>query len=136
MNDHALRKAGLKVTGPRLKILELLAQQKNTHLSVEAIYQQLKVQGDDVGLATVYRVMAQFEAAGLVNRHQFENEYAVFEMADDAHHDHMVCTRCGLVKEFCDPEIEKRQQVIAKIMGFKVTDHVHTIYGECESCQR
>lgn len=135
MNDQELRKAGLKVTAPRLKILQLLEQAKSEHLSAEAIYQQLKDQGDDVGLATVYRVLTQFESAGLVRRHHFEGGYSVFEMEAGDHHDHIVCVKCGLVKEFFDAEIEKRQDEIALRMGFKVTDHNHTIYGVCTPCQ-
>lgn len=135
MSDRELKKAGLKVTAPRLKILQLLEHAKSAHLSAEAIHQQLKEQGDDVGLATVYRVLTQFETVGLVHRHYFDGGYSVFEMAADDHHDHIVCVKCGLVKEFCDSEIEKRQKTIAENIGFKVTDHKHTIYGVCSECQ-
>ena len=134
MKDQELRKVGLKVTTPRLKVLELL-DGSSVHLSAEAIYQQLKDQGDDVGLATVYRVLTQFEAAGLVRRHHFEGGYSVFEMEADDHHDHLVCVKCGTVKEFFDHEIEKRQEKIAEDFGFKPTDHEHTIYGVCGRCQ-
>jgi len=134
MKDQELRKVGLKVTTPRLKVLELL-ENSSAHLSAEAIYQQLKDQNDDVGLATVYRVLTQFESAGLVRRHHFEGGYSVFEMEADDHHDHLVCVKCGTVKEFFDPEIEKRQERIAHEFGFKATDHDHTIYGVCGQCQ-
>ena len=134
MKDQELRKVGLKVTTPRLKVMELLDSASN-HLSAEDIYQQLKDQGDDVGLATVYRVLTQFEAAGLVRRHHFEGGYSVFEMENDEHHDHLVCVKCGTVKEFFDLNIEKRQEQIATDLGFKLTDHEHTIYGVCGQCQ-
>lgn len=135
MSDEALKRAGLKVTTPRLKILHLLEHVKPTHLSAEAVYQQLKDQNEEVGLATVYRVLTQFEAAGLVHRHHFEGDYSVFELADGDHHDHMVCVKCGKVSEFCDAEIERRQEAIALEKGFKLTDHQHTIYGICSECQ-
>lgn len=136
MNDDVLKNAGLKVTTPRLKILQLLEQAKPHHMNAEAIYQQLKEQGDDIGLATVYRVLTQFEAAKLVLRHQFEGGYAVFELAHGKHHDHIVCERCGLVKEFVDDFIEKKQSEIAKALGFTISNHQHTIYGVCKQCQR
>jgi Fur family ferric uptake transcriptional regulator len=136
MTDHNIRKAGLKVTTPRLKILELLENAKPHHLSAESIYQQLKDHGDDVGLATVYRVLTQFETAGLIRRHNFEGGFSVFEIEHGKHHDHMVCERCGLVKEFFDETIEKRQHEIAHASGFTVTEHQHTIYGICQLCQQ
>lgn len=133
-NDQELRRAGLKVTTPRLKILELLEHANPHHLSAEAIHQQLKEHGDDVGLATVYRVLTQFESAGLIRRHYFEGGFSVFELEQGLHHDHLVCTRCGLVKEFMDKAIEKAQDEIALRAGFTVTDHHHTIYGVCQNC--
>lgn len=133
-NDTELRKAGLKVTIPRVKILELLEHAKPHHLSAEAIYQQLKDQDSDVGLATVYRVLIQFETAGLVRRHNFEGGFSVFEIENGKHHDHLVCERCGTVKEFFDDMIEKRQQEIAATTGFTITEHQHTIYGICQLC--
>lgn len=136
MNDNELRKAGLKVTTPRLKILALLEHAKPHHLSAESIYQQLKDQGDDVGLATVYRVLIQFETAGLIRRHNFEGGFSVFEIELGSHHDHMVCERCGAVKEFFDEAIEKRQHEIAQASGFVITEHHHTIYGVCQLCQK
>lgn len=136
MNDNELRKVGLKVTTPRLRILTLLENVKPHHLSAESIHQQLRSQGDDVGLATIYRVLTQFETAGLIRRHNFEGGFSVFEIEQGHHHDHMVCEQCGIVKEFCDDAIEKRQSEIAEISGFKVTEHHHTIYGICQSCQK
>ena len=136
MNDNELRKVGLKVTTPRLKILALLENAKPHHLSAESIHQQLKDQGDDVGLATVYRVLIQFESAGLIRRHNFEGGFSVFEIEQGRHHDHMVCGRCGTVKEFFDDIIEKRQAEIANAFGFQITEHHHTIYGVCNKCQK
>lgn len=135
-NNNELKKAGLKITTPRLKILALLENAKPHHLSAESIHQQLKDQGDDVGLATVYRVLIQFESAGLIRRHNFEGGYSVFEIEQGHHHDHMVCERCGSVKEFFDDAIEKRQAEIAENTGFKITEHHHTIYGICQLCQK
>lgn len=136
MNNDELRKAGLKITTPRVKILELLENAKPHHMSAESIYQQLKNHGDDVGLATVYRVLVQFETAGLIRRHNFEGGFSVFEIEHGSHHDHMVCERCGAVKEFVDETIETRQFEIAKKYHFKITEHHHTIYGTCETCQK
>jgi Fur family ferric uptake transcriptional regulator len=135
MSDQELRNAGLKVTTPRLKVLQLLEQARDAHLSAEVIYQQLKEQGDDVGLATVYRVLTQFEAAGLIHRHQFDGGYSVYEMADGEHHDHIVCVQCGKVEEFFDAVIEARQDALAKERGFELTEHQHTIYGVCKDCK-
>lgn len=135
MSNNDLKKAGLKITLPRLKILTLLEKATPHHLSAEAIYQQLKDQGDDVGLATVYRVLAQFESAGLVRRHNFEGGFSVFEVEQEEHHDHLVCERCGKVQEFYDELIEQKQTEIAKKHGFLLTEHNHTIYGVCKACQ-
>ncbi|MCX7120691.1 MAG: ferric iron uptake transcriptional regulator [Gammaproteobacteria bacterium] len=135
MNNTELKRAGLKITAPRLKILGFLENAKPHHVSAESIYQQLKDQGDDVGLATVYRVLTQFETAGLIRRHNFEGGFSVFEIEQGHHHDHMVCERCGNVKEFYDEAIEKRQSEIAKESGFKITEHHHTVYGLCQKCQ-
>ncbi|MEX0604809.1 MAG: ferric iron uptake transcriptional regulator [Marinobacter sp.] len=123
-----LRKVGLKVTLPRVKIFNILENSDNHHLSAEDVYKRLLEQGDDVGLATVYRVLTQFEAAGLVLRHNFEGGHAVFEMAGDDHHDHMVCMQTGKVVEFCDPVIEERQQKIAEEHGFEIVDHSLILY--------
>lgn len=126
-----LRDAGLKVTLPRLKILEMLEHSATKHLSAEEIYRHLLDQGEDIGLATVYRVLTQFEAAGLVIRHHFEGGHAVFEMQQPAHHDHIVCMRCGRVDEFVDDVIEKRQREKAKELGYKLTEHSLIMYGQC-----
>jgi Fur family ferric uptake transcriptional regulator len=132
-----LREAGLKVTLPRLKILEMLEHSATRHLSAEEIYRQLLDQGEDIGLATVYRVLTQFEAAGLVMRHHFEGGHAVFEMHQPTHHDHIVCMRCGRVDEFVDEVIEKRQREKAQELGYKLAEHSLIMYGQCvkgDSC--
>ena len=126
-NDE-LRKAGLKVTLPRVKILNMLESADDHHMSAEDVYKALLDAGEDVGLATVYRVLTQFESAGLVLRHNFEGGHAVFEMATDDHHDHMVCAQSGKVIEFCDPIIERRQHEIAEEHGFELIDHSLTLY--------
>jgi Fur family ferric uptake transcriptional regulator len=132
-----LRRAGLKVTTPRLRILELLERHPGRHLSAEEIARQLG--GDeDIGLGTVYRVLTQFEAAGLVVRHHFEDGMAVFELNQGAHHDHIVCMDCGHVEEFVDVAIEERQLAAAVRLGFEVQDHSLILYGRCrrEVCPR
>ncbi|MCP5210946.1 MAG: ferric iron uptake transcriptional regulator [Hahellaceae bacterium] len=123
-----LKKAGLKITLPRVKILNILENLKDHHLSAEDVYKALLESGDDVGLATVYRVLTQFEAAGLVMRHNFEGGHAVFELATDDHHDHMVCTESGKVIEFYDKVIEERQRAIAAEHGYDIVDHSLTLY--------
>lgn len=124
-----LRKVGLKVTLPRVKIFNILENvQEERHLSAEDVYKKLLDHGDDVGLATVYRVLTQFEAAGLVLRHNFEGGHAVFEMAGADHHDHMICSRTGQVIEFVDELIEERQKKIAKDHGFELVDHSLILY--------
>jgi len=132
-----LKKAGLKVTLPRMKILEFLEASNDRHLSAEDIYKALLEAGEEIGLATVYRVLTQFEAAGLVNRNHFEGGQAVFELNQGGHHDHLVCLKCGKVVEFMDPVIEERQQQIAKDNGFTITDHSLILYGHCNDpvCQ-
>jgi Fur family ferric uptake transcriptional regulator len=126
-----LRKAGLKVTLPRLKILEILEHGSPRHLSAEDIYKMLLDSSEDIGLATVYRVLTQFEAAGLVTRHHFADGMAVFELNQGAHHDHIVCVDCGRVEEFLDSGIEDRQTSVAKKMGFEIRDHSLILYGHC-----
>ncbi|MFD2231372.1 ferric iron uptake transcriptional regulator [Alkalimarinus sediminis] len=126
--NHELRKAGLKVTLPRVKILNMLENADEHHMSAEDVYKALLDAGEDVGLATVYRVLTQFESAGLVLRHNFEGGHAVFELATDDHHDHMVCAQSGKVIEFCDPVIERRQHEIAEEHGFELIDHSLTLY--------
>ncbi len=126
--NNELRKVGLKVTLPRVKILNMLERANDHHMSAEDVYKALLEAGDDVGLATVYRVLTQFESAGLVLRHNFEGGHAVFELDTDGHHDHMVCTESGRVIEFCDPVIEQRQREIAEEHGFELLDHSLTLY--------
>lgn len=130
IESQELRKVGLKVTLPRVKILQLLesAEQDSHHLSAEDVYKSLLEAGEDVGLATVYRVLTQFETAGLVVRHNFEGGHSVFEMAKGEHHDHMVCMETGKVTEFCDPVIEKRQHDLAKEHGFEIVEHSLVLY--------
>lgn len=131
MEGKDLRKAGLKVTLPRLKILEILECSQTRHLSAEDIYRTLLESHEDIGLATVYRVLTQFEAADLVTRHHFEDGMAVFELNLGTHHDHIVCLDCGRVEEFMDSGIEERQGSVAKKMGFEIRDHSLIIYGHC-----
>jgi Fur family ferric uptake transcriptional regulator len=131
-----LRNAGLKVTLPRIKILEILEkQQDDRHLSAEKVYKILLAEGEEIGLATVYRVLTQFEAAGLVNRHHFEGGNSIFEVNKGSHHDHAVCMKCGKVAEFTDDIIEKRQAEIAETLGYTLTDHSLYLYGYCNVCQ-
>ena len=136
MESQDLRNAGLKVTLPRLKILEMLESSETRHLSAEEIYRRLLGSGEDIGLATVYRVLTQFEAAGLVMRHHFEGGHAVFELQRGHHHDHMVCLQCGRVDEFEDETIEKRQRDKARELGYRLVEHSLMMYGEClrENC--
>ena len=127
-----LKNAGLKATLPRLKVLSLFENNKERHLSAEDIYKIMINSGEDVGLATVYRVLTQFEQAGLLIRHHFESGKAVFELNSGGHHDHVVCIKCGRVAEFYDEEIEKRQEAAADKLGFTMQDHSLTIYGQCK----
>ncbi|OGT59318.1 MAG: transcriptional repressor [Gammaproteobacteria bacterium RIFCSPHIGHO2_12_FULL_42_10] len=133
-NIH-LKKAGLKVTLPRLKILTILEQAKERHVSAEDVYRALLASKEEIGLATVYRVLTQFEAAGIVKKHHFESGQSVFELDDGGHHDHLVCIQCSQVEEFMDQAIEKRQQEVAEQAGFLMTDHSLNIYGLCKRCQ-
>ena len=126
-----LKTIGLKTTLPRLKILNLFENSVVRHRSAEDIYKELLNEGEDIGLATVYRVLTQFEQAGLLERHHFESGKAVFELKSDGHHDHLVCLQCGRVEEFYDAEIEKRQIKIAKTRGFKLQDHSLSLYADC-----
>ncbi len=130
MTSQDLKKVGLKVTLPRMKIFELLEKSEGSHLTAEDIYRMLLESGQDIGLATVYRVLTQFESAGLVHRHHFEGGQAVFELDRGDHHDHMVCSRTGKVVEFYDEIIEERQKQIASEHGFEITDHSLVLYGE------
>ncbi|MES9993632.1 MAG: ferric iron uptake transcriptional regulator [Candidatus Thiodiazotropha sp.] len=133
MDNQDIRKAGLKVTHPRIKILELLENSDQRHVSAEDVYKMLLDNGEEIGLATVYRVLTQFETAGLVTRHNFEGGHAVFELDRGSHHDHLVCVVCGKVEEFNDTTIEKRQREIAKKKGFEMVDHSLIIYGHCSN---
>jgi Fur family ferric uptake transcriptional regulator len=132
LDNQEIRKAGLKVTLPRVKILELLEHSAQRHVSAEDVYKMLLENDEEIGLATVYRVLTQFEAAGLVTRHNFEGGHAVFELDRGEHHDHIVCVSCGKVEEFIDQTIEKRQQEIAEEHNFEMVDHSLIIYGRCK----
>jgi Fur family transcriptional regulator, ferric uptake regulator len=129
METADLKKAGLKITLPRMKILELLESSGKRHLKAEDVYKMLLDAGEEIALATVYRVLTQFESAGLVTRHHFEGGHAVFEINDGEHHDHLVDIKSGKVVEFYDEEIEKRQKEIADKYGFKITEHTMILYG-------
>ena len=134
--SQELRDAGLKITLPRVKILQILEGSPAHHLSAEDVYKQLLVNDDEIGIGTVYRVLTQFEDAGLVKRHHFEGGHSVFEIAKTEHHDHLVCVKCGVVEEFAYESIEKRQREIADRAGFQLTDHQLNLYGLCPRCQR
>jgi Fur family transcriptional regulator, ferric uptake regulator len=136
MESKDLRKAGLKVTLPRLKVLEILETTKQRHLSAEDVYKSLLEMGEEIGLATVYRVLTQFESAGLVSRLSIDGGHAVFEIEDGTHHDHMLCVRCNGIEEFTDEVIEERQRAITAERGFEMTDHSLYIYGICKQCQK
>jgi Fur family ferric uptake transcriptional regulator len=135
LESSELRKAGLKVTLPRVKILDILETTSSRHQSAEDVYKALLETGEDIGLATVYRVLTQFEAAGLVKRHHFEGGHSVFELNEGSHHDHILCVKCGKVDEFIDDTIEKRQKAIAADLGYELTDHCLYMYGICKDCQ-
>jgi Fur family ferric uptake transcriptional regulator len=131
-----LKDSGLKVTGPRLKILELLESRRDGHWTAEDIFRLLIDEGFDVGLATVYRVLTQFEQAGIVVKHHFETGKAVYELNQGDHHDHIVCIHCGQVAEFYDSELEKIQEKIASKNGYIIIDHALYLYGVCKNCQK
>ena len=135
-NVEELKSSGLKATLPRIKILELFQQSTQRHLTAEDVYKLLLAEGSDIGLATVYRVLMQFEQAGILARNHFEAGKAVFELNEGKHHDHLVCVSCGRVEEFFDAEIEKRQQQIAAERGYKLHDHALSLYVVCnrEGC--
>lgn len=135
LESEDLKKAGLKATVPRLKILQMLESSKTRHFSADDVYNNLRDSGEEVGLATVYRVLTQFESAGLVIRHHFESGQSVFELNQGHHHDHILCVKCGKVEEFIDETIEERQRLIAEHAGFAMTDHSLYIYGICAECQ-
>ncbi len=136
LETQDLRNVGLKVTLPRIKILEILEKKtEERHLSAEQVYKILLSENEEIGLATVYRVLTQFEAASLVTRHHFEGGNSVFELNRGDHHDHIVCVKCGKVDEFTDQTIENRQKQIAKDLGYDLTDHSLCLYGFCSSCK-
>ncbi len=136
MNDqNELKTMGLKATFPRLKILDIFRRSDIRHQSAEDVYRTLIAEDVDIGLATVYRVLTQFEQAGILVRSQFDGSKAVFELNDGDHHDHLICTNCGKVVEFSDPEIEKRQHKVAKDKGFVLESHTMLLYGICPDCQ-
>ncbi|MGR9115968.1 MAG: ferric iron uptake transcriptional regulator [Gammaproteobacteria bacterium] len=137
MEKQDLRDAGLKVTLPRVKILEILETQTDErHLTAEQVYKILLSENEEIGLATVYRVLTQFEAAGLVSRHHFEGGNSVFELNKGGHHDHILCVKCGKVDEFTDSLIESRQKEIADKLGYELTDHSLYLYGLCAKCKK
>ncbi len=131
MEEQAIRKAGLKVTLPRMKILEILKKSPLWHMTAEDVYKELLAKDEEIGLATVYRVLTQFEAAGLVERHHFEGGQSIFELNRGEHHDHIICTTCGRVEEFMDKTIEKCQAQIARKHGYAIKEHTLILYGEC-----
>ena len=135
MGSKELKQAGLKVTLPRMKILDMLQHQDSMHLTAEAIYRALIDSGEEIGLATVYRVLTQFESAGLVKRHHFESGQSVFELNQGEHHDHILCLECGRIEEFCDEEIERRQQAVALRLGFELAEHCLILYGHCSRAE-
>ena len=136
MESQDLQKAGLKATLPRLKILKFLEETEHRHMSAEDVYKAMLEQGEEIGLATIYRVLTQFESAGLVTRHHFEGGHSVFELDQGHHHDHILCVKCGKVDEFLDETIEERQKLIAREKGYTITDHSLYIYGVCPDCQK
>ena len=137
METHDLKNAGLKVTIPRLKILQILEKQVDErHLTAEMVYKILISENEEIGLATVYRVLSQFEAAGIVTRHHFEGGNSIFELDTGDHHDHILCMKCGKVDEFTDELIEARQQEVASKLGYELTDHGLYLYGFCPQCRK
>ena len=134
MDQSDLKKAGLKATLPRLRILDILEASEERHMSAEDVYKALLDSGEDIGIATVYRVLTQFESAGLLTRHHFEGAQSIFELDAGKHHDHILCVKCGRIEEFVDEVIEQRQRKIAQEKGFTITDHSLYIYGVCAIC--
>jgi Fur family ferric uptake transcriptional regulator len=134
-NIEELKSTGLKATIPRLKILEVFQRSSQRHMSAEDVFKVLLLENSDVGLATVYRVLTQFEQASILSRSQFEGGKSVYELNEGQHHDHLVCLDCGKVEEFYDPEIENRQQAVAQAKGFTITDHALSLYARCTKQQ-
>ena len=135
-NIEELKNTGLKATLPRLKILDVFQKGEQRHMTAEDVFRVLLEDRSDVGLATVYRVLTQFEQAGILSRSHFESGKAVYELNEGQHHDHLVCTSCGRVEEFYDAEIEKRQQIVSKGKGWIVQDHAMSLYGLCGNCAK
>ena len=136
MNTDELKNTGLKATLPRLKILEIFQKGEQRHMTAEDVFRVLLEERSDIGLATVYRVLMQFEQAGLLVRSNFDGGKAIYELDEGQHHDHFVCAACGKVEEFFDPEIEKRQQMVAKAKGWVVRDHTMALYDHCAECAK
>lgn len=134
-NIDELKSTGLKATAPRLKVLEVFQRGKQRHMTAEDVYRLLLEDRSDVGLATVYRVLTQFEQAGILIRSHFESDKAVYELDEGQHHDHLICLDCGKVEEFYDSEIEKRQHAVAKAKGFTISDHALSLYATCNRPQ-
>lgn len=135
-NIDELKNTGLKATLPRLKILDVFHNATQRHMTAEDVFRVLLDDRSDIGLATVYRVLTQFEQAGILSRSHFDNGKAVYELNEGTHHDHLVCTSCGRVEEFYDAEIEKRQQMVAKAKGWILQDHAMSLYGLCATCAK
>ena len=135
-NIDELKSTGLKATLPRLKILEIFQKGTQRHMTAEDVFRVLLDERSDIGLATVYRVLTQFEQAGILIRSSFESGKAIYELNEGQHHDHFVCTVCSKVEEFYDPEIEKRQNLIAKDKGWVIHDHSMALYGQCADCAK
>lgn len=136
IHNPAIKKAGLKVTAPRTKILEIFETSGKRHLSAEEIYKGLLDSGEEVSLGTIYRVLTQFEHAGILTRHHFSENHSIFELDSGEHHDHLVCAKCGHVEEFVDEVIEERQKEIARKAHYQMLDHSLHIYGLCPQCQK
>lgn len=137
LETKELKKVGLKITLPRVKILEILENPRQAHhLTAEQVYKILLKDNEEIGLATVYRVLTQFETADLVTRHHFEGGNSVFELNKGVHHDHIVCVKCGKVDEFNDQVIEQRQEEVAENLGYTLTDHSLYLYGLCQNCHK
>jgi len=130
-NAEELKSSGLKATLPRIRILEVFQKTEMRHMTAEDVYKALLAEDSDIGLATVYRVLMQFEQAGILSRNHFESGKSVFELNEGKHHDHLVCLDCGRVEEFFDPEIENRQRAVARTRGFELQDHALSLYGAC-----
>jgi Fur family transcriptional regulator, ferric uptake regulator len=132
-----LKSSGLKATLPRIRILEIFQKSEQRHMTAEDVFKALLAEGSDIGLATVYRVLMQFEQAGLLDRNHFESGKSVFELNEGTHHDHLVCLSCGRVEEFYDADIESRQRAVAQVRGFELQDHALALYGNCikDNCE-